>query len=64
MINNEHASIRSEFLALLKGAQTTKEMLEIQRCIHQNEQARRAKVAEVGKISWSGIVDWGIEKKE
>jgi hypothetical protein len=63
MINNEHASIRSEFLALLKGAQTTKDMLEIQRCIHQNEQARRAKVAEVGKISWSGIVDWESKRK-
>jgi hypothetical protein len=63
-INKEHESIRGEFLSLLGGARSTKERLEIQRCIHQNEQARRDKIAEVQKMSWSGAVDWGAEEGE
>jgi hypothetical protein len=61
-INKEHEFIRREFLSLLGGARSTKERLEIQRCIHQNEQARRAKVFEVQKMSWSGVVAWGTEE--
>jgi hypothetical protein len=54
-INKEHDSIRREFMMLLVHARSICERLEIQRCIHQHEQARRDKMTEAHRITWSGI---------
>jgi hypothetical protein len=55
--HKEHDKIQRGFVALLGKTRSTKEKLEIQQGMHENEQARREKIAEAQKKS-AGLASW------